>query len=45
MCVMLLTIVVYVVCLLAGVVCWDTVDLHSNQRVHNGFLLVLVDFW
>lgn len=43
MCVMV-TIVFNVVCLLAGVVCWDTVELHSHQRVNDGFVLVLVDF-
>ncbi len=43
MCLML-TIVVNVVRLLAGVVCWDTVDLHSHQRVNDGFVFVLVEF-
>ena len=39
-----LTIVFNVVCLLAGVVCRDTIKLHSHQRVYDGFVFVLVDF-
>ena len=40
----MLTIVFDVVCLLAGVVCRDAVDLHSHQRVDDGLVFVLVDF-
>lgn len=40
----LLTVVFNVVCLLAGVVCRDPIDLHSYQRVNDGFVFVLVDF-
>ncbi len=43
MCV-LLTIVFNVVCLLAGIVCRDAVDLHPHQRVNDGFVFVFVDF-
>lgn len=39
-----LTIVVDVLRLLLGVVGWNTLDLHSHQRVNDGFLLVLVEF-
>lgn len=39
-----LTIVVDVVCLLLGIVCWNTLDLHFHQRVNNRFLFVLVEF-
>ena len=39
-----LTVVIDVVRLLAGVVCRDAVDLHSDQRVDDGFVFVLVDF-
>lgn len=39
-----LTIVVDVVCLFAGIVCRGAVDLHSHQRVDDGFMFVLVDF-
>lgn len=40
----MLTIVINVVCLLGGIVCRDTEDLHSYQRVHDGFAFVLVEF-
>lgn len=38
------TIVFDVVRLLAGVVCWDTVELQTHQRVNDGFVFVLVEF-
>lgn len=39
-----ITIVYNVMCLLAVIVCWDTIELYSHQRVNNGILFVLVDF-
>lgn len=43
-CVCYVTVVCNVVRLLAGVVRRDTVELHSNQGVHYGFVFVLVEF-
>lgn len=43
-CVSVLTVVVDVVRLLGGVVCLDAVDLHSHQRVDDGFVFILVEF-
>ena len=40
----MLTIVINVVCLLAGVVCWDAIDLHFHQRVNDGVVFALVEF-
>lgn len=38
-----LAIVDNVMCLFAGIVSWHTIDLHSDVRVHNGGLFVLID--